>query len=250
MSDGHDVAGAALGRLVSRRRLLAGGVAAVVVGAAGTEAANHAVRGSRAGAADAPPDVDLMAEHGVLKRVLLVYQEALRRAGDGQAVPVSALRNGAEIVHEFIESFHEALEEGYVFPRLRDAGVLVSTVDTLLVQHARGRELTQLILEGSTPAAMRSDATRQNVVEAVAAFVRMYQPHEAREDTVVFPAFRAMLGAEELNDLAATFADLQVRQFGAGAFATFVDRVAGIERALGIYDLSEFTPSSVVRSTS
>ena len=236
--------------LIDRRRLLSTGAAVLAVAGGSINARRLAALTGPEGAPAPPPDVDLMAEHGVLKRVLLIYQEAARQVGNGQAPPVTAIRSGAEIIHDFIESFHEALEEGYVFPRLRDAGVLVSTVDTLLVQHARGRELTQLILEGSTPAAMRSDATRQNVVEAVAAFVRMYQPHEAREDTVVFPAFRAMLGAEELNDLAATFADLQVRQFGAGAFATFVDRVAGIERALGIYDLSEFTPSSVVRSTS
>ena len=135
-----------------------------------------------------------MAEHGVLKRVLLIYQEALRRVEDGQAPPVTAIHNGAEIIHDFIESFHEALEEGYVFPRLRSAGKLVSTVDTLLVQHGRGRELTQLILEGSTSARMNSMATRKRVTSAMSAFVRMYEPHEAREDTVVFPVYRQLLG--------------------------------------------------------
>jgi hypothetical protein len=139
------------GRPVTRRALLSTAAAALVVGAAGTEVGNLATRSTAAARLDDPPDVDLMAEHGVLKRVLLIYQAAVRRISAGMAPPASAIHDGAEIIHDFIESFHEALEEGYVFPRLRNAATLVGTVDTLLVQHARGRQLTQLILAGSTP---------------------------------------------------------------------------------------------------
>ncbi len=231
------------GRLVTRRALLFTAAATLVVGAAGAEAGNLATRSSSG--LDDPPDVDLMAEHGVLKRVLLIYQAAVRRTNAGMAPPVSAIHDGAEVIHDFIESFHEALEEGYVFPRLRHAGKLVGTVDTLLVQHARGRELTQLILAGSTSGAMSSTTTRKSVTGAIEAFIRMYEPHEAREDTVVFPAFRALLSADELDELASTFAELQRSQFGLGAFVEVVNHVADIERSLGIYDLNEFTPSPV-----
>jgi hypothetical protein len=40
------------------------------------------------------------------------------------------------------------------------------------------------------------------------AFVRMYEPHEAREDTVIFPAFRRVVPAAELADRGQHFADL------------------------------------------
>ena len=33
------------------------------------------------------------------------------------------------------------------------------------------------------------------------AFVRMYEPHEAREDTVISPAFRQVVPAAELASL-------------------------------------------------
>jgi hemerythrin-like domain-containing protein len=231
---------------VTRRALLSTAAAALVVGAAGAEVGNLATRSKSAAGTGDPPDVDLMAEHGVLKRVLLIYQAAVRLINAGMAPPESAIHDGAEVIHDFIESFHEALEEGYVFPRLREAAKLVGTVDTLLVQHARGRELTQLILAGSTARAMNSTTTRKTVTGAISAFVRMYEPHEAREDTVVFPEFRALLSADELEGLASTFAELQRKQFGPGAFAEVVNHVADIERSLGIYDLNEFTPSPVV----
>lgn len=183
-----------------------------------------------------------MEEHGVLKRVLLIYEESIRRISVGQPTPMPAIHAGAEIIHDFIEAFHEALEEGYVFPALRKAGLLVSTIDTLLVQHGRGRQLTQLILAGSGSQPITASNTEQ-VSSAMAAFVRMYQPHEAREDTVVFPAFRSMLSTDQLNQLGVTFADLQRQQFGPNGFSETVTSVATIERSLGIYDLNQFTPA-------
>lgn len=79
-----------------------------------------------------------MREHGVLKRVLLCYREMTRRIQAGQRVEAPDLHDAALIIHDFIEGFHEGLEEGYVFPRLRAAGVLTGTLTTLLVQHGAG----------------------------------------------------------------------------------------------------------------
>lgn len=239
--------GAGAGGRYSRRALLLTGVGALVVGAGGTELGDRLTGGSGppTGAGQTPPDMDLMEEHGVLKRLLLVYQAALARMAAGQAPPAETIHGAALVVHDFIEGFHEALEEGYVFPALRRAGRLVPTVDTLLLQHARGRQRTQIILAGATAAGLRSPATRAQVVEAIRMFVRMYQPHEAREDTVVFPAFRALCSPGRLDDLAQTFARLQDEQFGPDAFPATVARVAALERRLGIYDLAQFTPPPV-----
>jgi hemerythrin-like domain-containing protein len=230
-------------RSITRRSLFAAGGIGLAIGAVGTEVGNLATESSSTSRTD-PPDVDLMQEHGVLKRVLLIYQASLDRISAGQAVPISAIHDGADIVHDFIEEFHEALEEGYVFPVLRDAGQLVGTVDTLLVQHARGRQLTQLILAGSTSQSP-SESSTQQISAAMTAFVRMYQPHEAREDTVVFPAFRAILDPDTFDQLGATFADLQRQQFGPNGFSETVAKVAAIEQSLGIYDLNQFTPAPV-----
>lgn len=227
----------------TRRQLLAAGGVGIAVGAIGTEIGNLATESSTS-SSTVPPDVELMEEHGVLKRILLIYEESIRRISVGQTTPMPAIHSSAEIIHDFIEEFHEALEEGYVFPMLRKAGLLVSTVDTLLVQHARGRQLTQLILaeSGSHPTAT---SNTEPVSSAMAAFVRMYQPHEAREDTVVFPTFRSILSPDELNQLGVTFAELQRQQFGSNGFSETVDKVAAIERSLGIYDLNQFTPGPV-----
>ena len=157
--------------------------------------------------------------------------------------PVTAadLHDAALIIHDYIEGFHEGLEEGSVFPRLRQACVLTATVTTLLVQHARGRVLTQFILTHATQG-MANAATRTQLAAAMQDFVRMYEPHEAREDTVVFPAFRQVVPAREFAELGQQFADLEQQQFGGNEFTAMVSRVASIEQNLGIYDLNQFTP--------
>jgi hemerythrin-like domain-containing protein len=189
-----------------------------------------------------PPDDDLMREHGVLKRVLLCYRKMIAATQAGQPLSAAHVQDAALIIHDFIEGFHEGLEEGFVFPRLTKAGVLVSTVDTLLVQHARGRVITQFLLAHATAGQLASAGMTSRIAAGMQAFVTMYEPHEAREDTVVFPAFRQTVPAAELADLGQHFADLERQQFGTDEFTSMVNKVAGIEQELGIYDLNQFTP--------
>lgn len=75
------------------------------------------------------------------------------------------------------------------------------------------------------------------------AFIRMYEPHEAREDTVIFPALRDVMPAGEFRDLAEVFEDEEHRQFGQAGFQGVVDQVVDVEKALGIYELGQFTAS-------
>jgi len=183
-----------------------------------------------------------MREHGVLKRVLLIYREGIRRLQAGDKDPTQALNSGAGIIRRFIEDYHEHLEEQYVFPRLEQAGKLTDTTAVLRTQHQHGRVLTDRILAATTEAAALDQPARQALVQDMVAFIRMYEPHEAREDTVVFPALRDVLPAKEFRDLAETFEDEEHRRFGPAGFDGVVDTVADIEKSLGVYDLSQFTP--------
>src|SRR5207249_9456033 len=63
-----------------------------------------------------PPE-DLMREHGVLKRVLLIHGEVLRRIDAKQDFPPEALGDAARIIRSFVEDYHEKLEENFLFPR-------------------------------------------------------------------------------------------------------------------------------------
>jgi hemerythrin-like domain-containing protein len=88
---------------------------------------------------------------------------------------------------------------------------------------------------------LRTSDVKISVVSACEAFIRMYRPHAAREDTVLFPALRKILSAKQLDALGDTFEAEENRLFGGEGFEKTVAQVASIERDLGIYDLGQFT---------
>jgi len=81
------------------------------------------------------PAEDLMREHGVLNRILLIYDDHLRILAAKRSFDASILARAADIIRHFVEEYHEKLEEEFLFPRFRKAGQLVSLVDTLEAQH-------------------------------------------------------------------------------------------------------------------
>src|SRR4051812_20130992 len=76
-------------------------------------------RGSQHEEEEVAPPEDLMREHGVLKRILLVYEEAIRRIDAKQDFPPDPVRNGSGIIRTFIEDYHEKLEEAISFRALK-----------------------------------------------------------------------------------------------------------------------------------
>jgi len=190
-----------------------------------------------------PPE-DLMREHGVLKRILLVYGEAIRRIDSKEDLPPEALADSAKIIREFVEDYHEKLEEDFLFPRFKKANKLVDLVDVLLKQHQAGRRLTDITMHLATSQALKNADDRRRLADSMRQFIRMYNPHEAREDTVLFPAFRGIVSADEFDSLGEDFEKKEDELFGEDGFFKVVDRVAEIEKKLGIYEMAQFTPQT------
>src|SRR5580765_7927255 len=180
---------------------------------------------------------DLMREHGVLNRVLLIYDEAIRRIQAKEKFDPAVITKSAGLIKSFIEDYHEKLEEDHIFPRFEQAGKLVELTVNLRAQHAMGRRVTERIV-----AAAKSGDT-QTLNASLAAFNRMYRPHEAREDTVLFPALHGLVSKHEYDAMGEEFERIERKTFGGDGFDMAVDQVAELEKQFGIYDISQFTPS-------
>ncbi|MGH9565704.1 MAG: hemerythrin domain-containing protein [Candidatus Angelobacter sp.] len=179
---------------------------------------------------------DLMREHGVLNRILLVYEEAERRIAAKQQFDPAIIGNAAGLIKSFIEDYHEKLEENHLFPRFEQAGKLIELTVVLRAQHAMGRRVTERLLASSKSKDLKMMA------ESLQQFVRMYRPHEAREDTVLFPALHQLVSPHEYDAMGEEFESIERKTFGGDGFEMAVDKVTELEKQLGIYDLSQFTP--------
>jgi hemerythrin-like domain-containing protein len=185
-----------------------------------------------------------MREHGVLNRVLLIYDEVMRRLRAAGDCDPAVLVSSAGIIRSFIEDYHERLEEDFLFPRFEKAGKLTDLVRVLLAQHRAGRRLTDRIRGLASAKILQDQASRKQLADTLQSFIGMYRPHEAREDTVLFPAFRSIVTPNEYDSLGEEFEDKEHELFGEGGFEKVVGEVARLEMSLGIYDLARFTPAS------
>ena len=229
--------------LKTRRDLLnlaAVGGAGIVIAAANVAEADEKAKEKQE--EEVSPAEDLMREHGVLKRILLVYGEAIRRLDGNQDLPPDPILDAAKMVRSFVEDYHEKLEEDFLFPRFRKANTLVDLVEVLTNQHQGGRKLTDITIRLATIRSIRDGDEKRKLRDSLAQFIRMYNPHEAREDTVLFPAFRKIVSKSEYDALGEDFEKKENELFGEEGFEKMVERVAGIEKSLGIYELAQFTP--------
>jgi len=239
-----------LAERVERRRLLTASViggALVATGLAACQNQGSAQPGNAAGGENGEEGIsaveDLMREHGVLRRILIVYQEtAFRLARDPARIDAAALGDAATLFRQFGEDYHErGLEERFLFPELQQSGGEAGgLVDTLLAQHQRGREITDYVLQTLRGGSIAT-AAAEPLSRALLTMNRMYEAHAAWEDTVVFPAWKELMEPARLRELAETFEEIEHQQFGEDGFDEAIRRVRSIEQRLGVADLASFT---------
>lgn len=189
---------------------------------------------------------DLMREHGVIRRALLVYSEtAVRLRKNAATVDPSALLHTAQLFRAFGEDYHEKmLEEEHIFPEIRKAGgELQRYADILTMQHQRGREITDYI-QAVTSGARIGTSHAEPLAQVMEGLVRMYRNHAAREDTIVFPAWKKNFSDKQLDEISDQFEDIERKMFGHDGFEDAVEKISAIEGTLGLSDLAQFTPSA------
>jgi hemerythrin-like domain-containing protein len=110
--------------------------------------------------AEVGPPEDLMREHGVLKCVLLIYGEVLRRIDSKQDFPPEALADAARIIRSFVEDYHEKLEEDFLFPRFEKVNLLVDLVKVPRAQHQGGRRVTDVTMRLANLQSLKNESER------------------------------------------------------------------------------------------
>jgi hemerythrin-like domain-containing protein len=186
---------------------------------------------------------DLMREHGVLRRALLVYSAAaMKLRTDASSIAPDTLQKTAKLFRAFGEEYHEKkLEEAFIFPAVKKAGGEAATYpDILIAQHNRGREITDYIIS-VTQGAKLGAGNAEDLAKSLEAFVLMYRNHAAREDTIIFPAWKQTMTGKQLDEMNDKFEDIEHEQFGEDGFEDAVKQIAAIENSLGLSDLSHFT---------
>lgn len=227
--------------------LVAGTGIATLSGMVASCGPNQSSQGEREGMKEGEeemvsPNEDLMREHGLLQRMLIIYDTAMQHFSDLEDFDPALVNQTAYIIRNFIEDYHEKLEEEHVFPRLEKAGRLTDLTAILRNQHQAGRKVTERILFLTKDGKMPEGKELEELINRLRSFNIMYRPHEAREDTVLFPAFKEVVSENEYNSLGEDFEEIEHQKFGQDGFDLMVEKVSDLEKKAGTYDLNKFTP--------
>jgi len=184
---------------------------------------------------------DLMREHGVIRRILVVYRVTAQHLRAKSAVSLEPLHRAATLLRNFGEEYHEKqLEEAQLFPAVkRVGGPAAAEVDILAAQHQRGREITEYVL---AVAKEGPGGDAEPLARTLESFALMYEEHAAREDTIVFPAWKNRLSPKELDEMAERFEDIEHKTFGKDGFEDAVEQIRAIELLLGLENAALTAP--------
>jgi hemerythrin-like domain-containing protein len=195
------------------------------------------------------PTEDLMRDHGILRRALLVCHHcaSLLHAGNTKGVG-HALHDTAVLFGKFGGEYHEkAIEERFVFPTVMNGGGSASRYPAVLIlQHERSNEFLRYVQDvtktGIIPGRLAGQLAAQ-----LNEFDDMYRYHAAHEDTVVFPAWKAKLSDQAYAEMQQQFEEVEHKMNGEHGFEDALKTLERVESELGILNLAKQTMPSVCK---
>lgn len=188
------------------------------------------------------PIEDLMVQHSVLRRVLLIYEECIHRLNNQEEIDPELITGATEVINRVIINLHAPLEHAFIFPRYETSPKYSEMGRILKEQHEAVTSVEKDILKYSNKESLTNPVNKNELIDFFGKAIRVFRPHIDREDTEMFPEFKNFISVEEYYKLGDKFIDLEHQKFGEEGLKSMVDKVALIEKQLGINDLSSFTP--------
>ena len=76
-------------------------------------------------------------------------------------LPPEPIAESARFIRDFVEDYHEKLEENFLFPRFKKANKLTDLVGVLLQQHQGGCHLTDITMQFANNEALKNPDDRR-----------------------------------------------------------------------------------------
>ncbi|MGA9141127.1 MAG: hemerythrin domain-containing protein [Methanocella sp.] len=189
------------------------------------------------------PTEILSREHAIMERLMIVLESEVARIIEGEEVDLFPINHAAITIKTFGADHHMVDEEQFVFPKLRESGTMDKLVDTLEIQHDKGRELISRIIDLTRAGHIDDIAQINELAGLCMSFVIMYRPHAAWEETVAFPALYEIATENYIDNINMRMHDEERTLMSDPGLRRLMDNLRKIEEAAGTSDLGCFTPA-------
>lgn len=177
----------------------------------------------------------LYKNQGLLKRMLLIYEELIRRLENNIRIGNKIIYYSANIINNFIENYLEKTKEKYIFPLLQKNNFEIKLLNEIKDQYKLKKQLTNTILKLSENDIITD---KNELIFYLQQYIKITRYHMSREDTVVIPKFISLLDNESKLDYSCLFDEQQSKNLGADGFNKYLNIIVSIEKYIKIHDLS------------
>lgn len=163
--------------------------------------------------------LDLMNEHSLLERIILALEYIKEHNYNNSYNKIIKL---IKIVKEFIEDFHEKMEEEFIFPVFNNTKY-ESMTKKLTDEHIKSRLMTSEIIK-------KSQEKDNSVWENINQFIKLYRMHANLENLLLFRKFRKIYDYKKYIEISEILDKKEDEKFGKGALDKFYKEIIIIER--------------------
>lgn len=162
------------------------------------------------------PIEKLMDEHqNILKGIDLLAKNA-DRLEKGEKIDPRFFTGAVEFIRNYADKYHHAKEEDILFVKMEKAGFPAQggPIAVMLSEHDQGREYVSG-LESANESYITGDTDATgNIVEYARGYVYLLKNHIAKEDTVLYPMARDVLGEKGIEALIPEFDRVEKEKAG------------------------------------
>ena len=186
----------------------------------------------------------LMNEHGLKRRILLMYDELLPRLNElsRESEHMTVIKDCVNVDKNLFDEHHEVLEEQYIYPLFENHAQLAPLVEQLREQNKVSKRINRDIMTLVDAQDVTPERRAEEMKTLLSQYSKMYRAHMAWEDSRLLPALSSMLNDEELHALANTFRQHHDAHLGESGLNGVDERISSLENRLGIKDLAYYTP--------
>ena len=176
------------------------------------------------------PTDDLMNEHRVIERMLVVMSKAADRIEKNEKVDPSVFVGAADFLKNFADKCHHGKEENLLFKKMVERGLPSESgpIAVMLHEHEDGRAHVRTIAELSKK---RSDGyVAKELVEHVRGYVELLGQHIQKEDTILYPIADQVLTHADQKELEAGFEEVEEKVMGPGVHERYHKMIEDFEK--------------------
>ena len=176
------------------------------------------------------PTEELMKEHRVIERMLVVVSKAADRLNAGQKVDRDVFVGAADFLKNFADRCHHGKEEKLLFVKMVERGVSgeVGPIAVMLREHEDGRAHVRKIAELSSKEV--DDRSRSELVNHVKAYANLLGQHIQKEDKILYPMADQLLTSDDQDELEKGFLEVEEKVMGPGVHERYHHMIEELEK--------------------